>query len=646
MPDWSYQTVFRPLLFRLSPATARDVALGALGQLSRLPLGPRLIDFLGHARPDPRLRHTVAGADFPARIGLGACLDRQLLASSALSRFGMGFLEVGPITIQPVPGAAIDRDDATEAVTFHSPDENPGLEDVIRRLAGVENVPILARLTDRATDAPAFEREATAIFDRLGPRVAGFILEIGDPVAGADIIKRIAQRAQAEGRRVILLAVSIHAPDSILRAAARQITDGQIDGVFVDGRGCESSGPCSMGKTFYQETRRIVARLRKALPADAVIVAAGGVHEPIQALELIEAGSDLVCVDTGLIFSGPGLCKRINEAILYRGLVGMRDSTAETSLRPGRASWFWTCIMGSGMLAGGLMALVIAATRVVMPYDESTVGLTRDEIAAINEHLLHFMRHDRVTLAGTMLSVGILYVALSVCGSRRGMHWAYMAMLTSAYAGFASFFLFLGFGYFDPFHAFVTAVLLQLLLLATHCDLPPEKPSSPPELTNDRAWRLSQWGQLVFIVHGAVLIVAGCVIALIGITTVFVPEDLEFMQTSAEHLTAAHPRLVPLVAHDRATFGGMLIACGACVLLASLWGFRRGQGWLWWALMTAGATAYVATILVHWHVGYTSLKHLLPAFGGLGLLLAGGFLSRGHLCRLRQTSSNGTRTGA
>ena len=143
------------------------------------------------------------------------------------------------------------------------------------------------------------------------------------------------------------------------------------------------------------------------------------------------------------------------------------------------------------------------------------------------------MRHDRVTLAGTMLSVSILYVALSLYGSRRGMHWAHVAMLASASAGFASFFLFLGFGYFDPFHAFVTAVLLQLLLLAAHCDLPRERHTSPPELTNDRAWRRSQWGQLIFIVHGAVLVVAGCVIAFIGITTVFVPEDLEFMHTSA-----------------------------------------------------------------------------------------------------------------
>lgn len=40
--------------------------------------------------------------------------------------------------------------------------------------------------------------------------------------------------------------------------------------------------------------------------------------------------------------------------------------------------------------------------------------------------------------------------------------------------------------------------------------------------------------------------------------------------------------------------------------------------------MLAGNVAYGATMLVHWQVGYHSLKHLLPAYGGLLLLWIGG----------------------
>lgn len=229
-----------------------------------------------------------------------------------------------------------------------------------------------------------------------------------------------------------------------------------------------------------------------------------------------------------------------------------------------------------------------------------------------------------------MPDLGILYIAFAWWGIRRGVHWAYVTVVASALAGFVTFFSFLGFGYFDPFHAFVTAILFQFLLLTFHSRLPAREATSP-ELWNDRRWKLGQFGQLLFVVHGAILIVAGAVISAIGMSHVFVPEDLEFMQTTADALFGAHPRLVPLVAHDRATFGGMLIACGVATLLPGLWGFAKGQAWLWWALMLAGNFAYIATLAVHYWVGYHSLKHLLPALGGLALLWAGGLASYGHL---------------
>lgn len=170
-------------------------------------------------------------------------------------------------------------------------------------------------------------------------------------------------------------------------------------------------------------------------------------------------------------------------------------------------------------------------------------------------------------------------------------------------------------------------MLFQFLVLTIHARLPPRHDIDPPDLRNDWRWRANQWGQLLFVVHGAVLITAGLVISIIGMTSVFVPEDLEFMQTCADDLVGTHPGLVPLVAHDRATFGGMLISCGVATLLPALWGFGRGQAWLWWSLMLAGNIAYCSAILVHWYVGYHSLKHLLPAYGGLAWLWVGGMAS-------------------
>lgn len=305
----------------------------------------------------------------------------------------------------------------------------------------------------------------------------------------------------------------------------------------------------------------------------------------------------------------------------------MTEPPAADSRPVTQQTWFWTTLLGVGMTLGSGLALAIAATRVILPYDEAFVGMSREELHAVNDRLLAFMAHDRVSLAGTMIAIGVLYTGLSVYGVRRGRRWAAIAVFASAFTGFASFFLFLGFGYFDPFHAFVTGVLLQFLLLALHSDLP----APGPRPMGKHHWRLESWGQRLLVAHHGALMAAGLVIATIGCTSVFVPEDLEFMGTTAEALRAANPRLPPLVAHDRATFGGMLVASGLGLLLSALRGYRRGESWLWWTTLAAGAPAYAAAIGVHLAVGYTNLWHLTPAFSGLALFAAALALSYPHL---------------
>ena len=117
------------------------------------------------------------------------------------------------------------------------------------------------------------------------------------------------------------------------------------------------------------------------------------------------------------------------------------------------------------MMIGGVLAWLIAATSVLLPYDETFLGVSRSVINHFNGHIIHFMSHDRITLAGTMISIGIFYYQLARHGLRCGLHWARTAVMTSCAVGFSSFFLYLGYGYFDPLHAAAAAVLLPMLLL-------------------------------------------------------------------------------------------------------------------------------------------------------------------------------------
>jgi len=628
MPDWTYQTVFRPTLFRLRPETGRNLALGAMGLLSRLPLGKHVIQLMGHMRPDRRLSFERNGLEFSTRVGLGCELDSQLKATPALAEFGFGYLEIGPVVRRASEPGPVELDVASETIQLAAP-RAALTADVIRKRIeqdGPFAVPLFARIESDSTV------EAAETCRELNPLVDGYFVPINklDAIASA-----FDESPESMSDRPALLGV-VEGPfgqdDQTLRRCVEAVRAGQIAGVVV-AEESQPDGTRRLEPAAATDVLHRIRRLRAAVGSQPVVIDSVGIHSPADVLDAIEAGADLVQVASGLVFAGPGLPKRINEALLYLTMSSetQADADVDAQARWGGQSWFWTFLMGLSMLVGGLMATVIAATRVVMPYDEWASGLSREQLAQINDRLLPFMTHDRVTLAGTMLAVGILYVTLAVWGMRRGLHWAYVSVVVSALSGFISFFSFLGFGYFDPFHAFVTAILFQFLLLTMHSEMPNRHGMEAPDLWNDARWKANQWGQLAFVVHGAILIAAGVVISSVGMTSVFVPEDLEFMQTTAAELSGAHPQLVPLVAHDRATFGGMLIACGVATLLPALWGFRRGQAWLWWSLMLAGNVAYWATMLVHWKVGYDSLMHLLPAYGGLLLLWTGGGLSYRHL---------------
>jgi hypothetical protein len=82
---------------------------------------------------------------------------------------------------------------------------------------------------------------------------------------------------------------------------------------------------------------------------------------------------------------------------------------------------------------------------------------------------------------------------------------------------------------------------------------------------------------------------------------------------------------VPLIAHDRAGFGGGLVSCGIALGFAE-WCGRPGPALLQ-ALAVAGTAGFLCAIAVHYWVGYTDGLHLAPAIGGatqfaIGLVLS------------------------
>lgn len=400
-------------------------------------------------------------------------------------------------------------------------------------------------------------------------------------------------------------------------------------GLYVSGYPAEDGGWAWGGE--FPRALALTSAIKGYAP-ELLLLVDGGVTEPEEGRRLVQAGADAVIISSGMVHGGPGLPKRLNQALLALPRFAA-EKTAETPrLPPERQGWFWGALLGLALLFGAGLAGWVALTDVMLPYDEEFCGKTAGEISSFNPRILEFMVHDRVTLSGTMVSVGILYLTLSWFEIRRGCHWAQRAIQISAISGFLSFFAFLGYGYFDPFHAMVAAILFQMLVQLVVLPAGSEgRPEEVEDLTNDLTWRRGLWGQLLFVVHGAALILAGTVILTYGMTVIFVPEDIVYLGMTSPTLEAFDPQLRALIAHDRATFGGMLVSAGLALLCTNLWGYRRGHRWLWWTYAIVISYPYLQTLWIHRSIGYWDQWHLAPVYIGIVLLAFGLWTSSGFL---------------
>ncbi|HKV87669.1 MAG TPA: hypothetical protein VJT78_06700 [Candidatus Dormibacteraeota bacterium] len=441
------------------------------------------------------------------------------------------------------------------------------------------------------------------------------------------------------GGTFIELLGNMNAPQSIRRRAlGMDITSpvGLASGVDPDGVALEAFarfgfGVIEVGPDVPVKHPPRGVKVLVRTPVDDSRIARGTMSSPREVLAALSSGAELVLLDSGFVEGGPGLPKRINEAIAGH----LAEGGASTVTPAWRQGWPWIALLGAGMAIAGLAVLAVGLTTVTLPYDESFLGLSHSAIAALNPRLISFMKHDRVTLAGTMISLGLLYAGLALGGMRNGAAWARRTVIASGTVGFASLFLFLGFRYVDPLHVALAVVLFPPYLAGVLLPTPEQwRPSS--DLDNDTVWRAGLWGQLYFVALGAGLVVAGVIIAAVGVTGVFVWSDLQFLGTTSEALSRANLHLLPLIAHDRAGFGGALASDGVGVMLLGLWGFHRGERWVWWTLLLGGSAGFLGGVYAHVAVGYLEFGHLLPVTISGAVFLAGLLLSAPYLLDARR----------
>jgi hypothetical protein len=283
-----------------------------------------------------------------------------------------------------------------------------------------------------------------------------------------------------------------------------------------------------------------------------------------------------------------------------------------------------TVVAGSLVLAGGF-AVFLALTGEFLPHDIRYLQMSAADLCSVEDcRVVTFMIHDRAAFGGALIAVGVLYTYLVCFPLRRGEPWAWWLLAVSGTVGFLSFLAYLGYGYLDTWHGVGTALLLPVFAVGLVRSRRLVGDTGARALFTGRLPDLTSrdgLGRACLLAGAAGVAVAGLEILRIGVTKIFVPEDLGFIGVSAAELHALNPRLVPLIAHDRAGFGGAVFTTGLTAL-GCLWCSRTTRA-LWETMLAAGAVSLTAAIGIHFVVGYTDPLHLAPALLGAGSLLTG-----------------------
>ena len=240
------------------------------------------------------------------------------------------------------------------------------------------------------------------------------------------------------------------------------------------------------------------------------------------------------------------------------------------------------------------------------------------------------MGHDRAAFGGTLVAIAVLDLWLIRVPLSAGRAWAWWTLAFAGAVGFLSFLTYLGTGYLDTWHGLATLVLLPLYglgLAGTYRSL--VAPTGPRSLLSAGAtpprWSRAWIGRALLLLAGFGVTVAGLTIATVGSLVVFVPQDIEFIGLTRDQLDAIDGRLVALIAHDRAGFGGGLATTGLTVI-ACVWCGRPSRS-QWETLAIAGLAGFGAAIGVHGLVGYLDALHVGPAVLGAFVFLLGLALS-------------------
>ncbi|MEO8590044.1 MAG: quinone-dependent dihydroorotate dehydrogenase [Flavobacteriales bacterium] len=333
--------LLRPLLFLLSPERAHHLTFSLLEVAKHLPGALALV---GAGRPHGDASVELMGLRFPGPVGLAAGMDKDAKHVDALSRIGFGFVEIGTLTPLAQPGndkPRLFRLKADRALINRMGFNNGGVDAAVERLRHRKPGIIVGGNIgkNKATPNERAIDDYVKCFNALHPVVDYFVVNVSSPntpglreLQDKGPLLAILNELQSRNMRSvkakpILLKIAPDLTDAQLDDVCAVVKESGIQGVVATnttisrvglrtpkaesdamGAGGLSGAPVRVRST------EVIRYLRQRLPKPVVIMGVGGIDGAEAAVEKLEAGADLVQVYTGLVYEGPALLARINEA--------------------------------------------------------------------------------------------------------------------------------------------------------------------------------------------------------------------------------------------------------------------------------------------------------------------------------------------
>lgn len=340
-------TFIRSILFFFSPEKAHHLTANLMRVALKIP-GMKSVWKSLFCLNDKRLEKTVFGITFPNPVGLAAGFDKDAKMFEDLAYCGFGFIEIGTLTPKGQPGNPQPRlfrlkEDA--GIINRMGFNNEGVEAAVERLKKRKTKTIIGgnigknKITENEDALKDYILNFNALFDY----VDYFVVNVSSPNTPG-----LRDLQEKEPLKQLLLALMDEnriktAQKPILLKIAPDLTDSQLDdiieivdetkiagviatnttisreGLITDKNIVEEIGAGGLsGKPVRERSTEVIRYLSLKSNKSFPIVGVGGIHSEQDALEKLDAGADLIQLYTGFIYEGPGLVKRINQAILKR----------------------------------------------------------------------------------------------------------------------------------------------------------------------------------------------------------------------------------------------------------------------------------------------------------------------------------------